>query len=93
MLALGLMGSTLGPLMLVRLGGKRVRPGSTLGALWAGALLTLVFHLLPDAPGDFLERVLPFVAGLGIALSGGERRRNPDRADRAEETVHDRLPI
>jgi sodium/proline symporter len=93
MLALGLMGSTLGPLLLVRLGGKRVRPGSTLGALWSGALLTLVFHLLPDAPGDFLERVVPFVAALGIALTGGERRRNPDRADRNEQTVHDRVPI
>jgi len=93
MLALGLMGSTIGPLILVRLGGKRVRPGSTLGALWAGALLTLVFHLLPDAPGDFLERVVPFVAALGIALTGGERRRNPDRADRNQQTVHDRVPI
>jgi sodium/proline symporter len=93
MLALGLMGSTLGPLLLVRLGGKRVRPGSTLGALWAGALLTLVFHLLPDAPGDFLERVVPFVAALGIALTGGERRRNLDRADRNQPTMHDRVPI
>ena len=93
MLALSLMGSSIGPLLLVRLGGKRVRPGSTLGALWAGALLTLVFHLLPDAPGDFLERVVPFVAALGIALTGGERRRNPDRADRNEPTVHDRVPI
>jgi sodium/proline symporter len=93
MLALGLLGSSVGPLILVRLGGKRVRPGSTLGALWAGALLTLVFHLLPDAPGDFLERVVPFVAALGIALTGGERRRNPDRADRNQQTVHDRVPI
>ncbi|MET0660940.1 MAG: hypothetical protein ABW110_22605, partial [Steroidobacteraceae bacterium] len=64
-----------------------------IGAMSAGFMLVCVFHAMPDAPGDFLERVLPFVAGLGIALSGGERRRNPDRADRAEETVHDRLPI
>ena len=42
---------------------------------------------------DFLERVLPFIASLGIALTGGERRRNPDRADRSQETVHDRVPI
>jgi sodium/proline symporter len=52
-----------------------------------------VFHLLPDSPGDFLERVLPFIAALGIALTGGERRRNPDRADRSQETMHDRVPI
>jgi sodium/proline symporter len=87
------MGAAFGPLLLVRLSGKRVRPRSTLGAMWAGFLLTILFYLLPDSPGDFFERVMPFVAALGIALTGGERRRNPDRADRAEETVHDRSPI
>ncbi len=87
------LGAAFGPLLLVRLTGKRIRPGSMLGAMWAGFLLTLIFHFLPDSPGDFLERVLPFVAALGIALTGGERRRNPDRADRAQETVHDRIPI
>lgn len=87
------LGATLAPLLVVRLAGKRVRAGSTIGAMSAGFVLVCVFHAMPDAPGDFLERVLPFVAGVGIALSGGERRRNPDRADRSEETVHDRLPI
>ena len=93
MFAFTALGASLGPLLLVRLSGKRIRPGSTLGAMWAGFLLSLVFHLLPDSPGDFLERVLPFIAALGIALTGGERRRNPDRADRSQETVHDRVPI
>ena len=87
------IGASFGPLLLVRLFGKRVRPGATLGAMWTGFILSLLFHLLPDSPGDFLERVLPFVASLGIALTGGERRRNPDRADRSQETVHDRIPI
>jgi sodium/proline symporter len=91
--AFTMLGSAFGPLLLVRLTGKRVRPGPTLAAMWTAVLLTLLFHALPDAPGDFLERVLPFVAALGIALTGGERRRNPDRADRAQETVHDRVPI
>lgn len=93
MFAFSILGASFGPLLLVRLAGKRVRPGSTLGAMWAGCVLTCLFHALPDAPGDFLERVLPFVASLGIALTGGERRRNPDRADRSQETVHDRVPI
>ena len=92
-LAFTAMGSSFGPLLLVRLTGKRIRAGSTLGAMWAGFILTLVFHVLPDSPGDFLERVFPFIAALGIALTGGERRHNPDRADRAQETVHDRVPI
>lgn len=93
MFAFTALGASLGPLLLVRLSGKRIRPGSTLGAMWAGFMLSLVFHLLPDSPGDFLERVLPFIAALGIALTGGERRLNPDRADRSEETMHDRVPI
>jgi len=87
------MGAAFGPLLLVRLTGKRVRPGSTLGAMWAGFLLTLLFYLLPDSPGDLFERVIPFMAALGIALTGGERRRDPDRADRAETTLHDRSAI
>ena len=91
--AFTMLGAAFGPLVLVRVAGKRIRPGAALGAMWAGAILTLLFHLLPDSPGDFLERVLPFVAALGIALTGGERRSNPDRADRAQETVHDRVPI
>jgi sodium/proline symporter len=91
--AFATLGAVIGPLVLVRLSGKRIRPGSMLGAMWAGFILSLLFHLLPDAPGDYLERVLPFVAALGIALTGGERRRNPDRADRGQETVHDRIPI
>lgn len=87
------LGASFGPLLLVRLSGKRIRTGSTLGAMWSGFVLSLLFHLLPDTPGDFMERVLPFIAALGIALGGGERRRNPNRADRSEETMHDRLPI
>jgi sodium/proline symporter len=93
LLAFTVLGAAFGPLVLVRVAGKRIRPGAALGAMWAGTILTLLFHLLPDSPGDFLERVLPFVAALGIALTGGERRNNPDRADRAQETVHDRVPI
>lgn len=93
MFAFTLLGAAFGPLVLVRVAGKRIRPTAALGAMWAGAILVSLFHLLPDSPGDFLERVLPFVAALGIALTGGERRSNPDRADRAQETVHDRVPI
>ena len=93
LLAFTVLGAAFGPLVIVRVAGKRIRPGAALGAMWAGTILTLLFHLLPDSPGDFLERVLPFFAALGIALTGGERRSNPDRADRAQETVHDRVPI
>jgi sodium/proline symporter len=91
--AVNVLSAAFAPLMLVRLTGKRIRAGSMLGAMWAGLFLTAIFHAMPDAPGDFLECVLPFVASLGIALTGGERRHNPDRANRAATTVHDRMPI
>lgn len=93
LLAWNVLGATFGALLLVRLSGKRTRAGSLLGAMWAGCLLTVLFHILPSGPGEFLGRVLPFVAALGIALTGGERRRNPDRADRSDSTVHDHVPI
>lgn len=87
------LAAAFGPLLLVRLGGKRVRPNAALGAMWAGFALTVIFHWLPASPGDFLLRALPFVVALGIALTGGERRRNPDRANRGQQTVHDRVAI
>ncbi len=93
LLAWNIIGATFGALLLVRLSGKRTRAGSLLGAMWAGCLLTVLFHILPSGPGEFLGRVLPFVAALGITLTGGERRRNPDRADRSDSTVHDHVPI
>lgn len=87
------LSASLAPLLIVQLAGKRVRPGSALGSIWAGFALTLIFHAMPDTTGDLLERAIPFIAAMGIALSGGDQRRNPNRADRGDETVHDRLPI
>jgi sodium/proline symporter len=87
------LSASLAPLLIVQLSGKRVRPGSALGSIWAGFALTLIFHAMPDTTGDLLERAIPFIAAMGIALSGGDQRRNPNRADRGDETVHDRLPI
>jgi sodium/proline symporter len=87
------LSAAFGPLLLVRLTGKKVRPGSLLGAMWSGFVLTVLFHLMPDTPGDLLERSLPFIVAMGIALSGGDQRRNPNRADRGDKTVHDHLPI
>ena len=87
------LGAAFAPLLIVQLSGKRVRAGSALGSIWAGFALTLIFHAMPDTTGDLLERAIPFIAAMGIALSGGDQRRNPNRADRGDETVHDRLPI
>jgi len=29
-----------------------------------------VLHLMPDAPGDVAERLVPFVLALGISIAG-----------------------
>ena len=41
-----------------------------LSAMTMGAGLTVVLHLMPDAPGDVAERLVPFVLALGISIAG-----------------------
>ncbi len=67
------VGSALGPLLLVRLAGRRVAPAATLAAMAAGFGLTILLHALPPAPGDALERLVPFAVALAIALVGRPR--------------------
>lgn len=87
-----LLGASIAPWLLVRLAGKRIRATATIGAIWAGFSLTLIFHVMPEAPGDYLERVLPFVAALGIVLTGGERRRDPERDEpRTDDGVNAKI--
>lgn len=64
------VGSAFAPPLLVRLAGYRVSAWSTLAAMIVGAGLTVVLHLLPDAPGDVAERLLPFVLALGVSVAG-----------------------
>jgi sodium/proline symporter len=62
------VGAALGPVLVIRLTGRSLTPGGTLAAVLAGFASTLVFAALPDTPGDFAERVLPFVIALAVAL-------------------------
>lgn len=62
------MGAAFGPTVLLR---AINRPPDGLGVLLSmcsGFVLTIVFYLQPNAPGDVLERVVPFVVALAIAL-------------------------
>ncbi|MBP6514429.1 MAG: sodium/proline symporter [Steroidobacteraceae bacterium] len=62
------IGAAFGPLVLLLVSGRRVGQAGTLACLWTGFLLTVVFYLLPDSPGDLHERILPFFVALGAAL-------------------------
>jgi sodium/proline symporter len=67
------LGSAFGPILLVRLYGRRMTAGATLSAMLAGFGLTVLMSLLPNTPGDAAERVLPFVIALLIAAAGSRR--------------------
>ncbi|HEX2140106.1 MAG TPA: sodium/proline symporter [Woeseiaceae bacterium] len=63
------VGAALGPVLVIRLTGRELTPRGTLAAVLAGFLSTLVFAALPDTPGDFAERVIPFAIALAVALA------------------------
>ncbi|MFQ5718359.1 MAG: sodium/proline symporter [Acidobacteriota bacterium] len=64
------VGSAFGPVLLIRLSGRRVRSAAILSAICCGFGLTVIFHLLPDTPADVAERLAPFVVALAIAAGG-----------------------
>jgi sodium/proline symporter len=63
-------GSAFGPILIMRLLGRSVSEKCTLIAMLAGFGLTVVISWFPDMPGDFAERILPFIAAITIATIG-----------------------
>jgi len=68
------LGAAFGPLVVLRVLGRRPAPRAVLAAMWSGFLLTVLFYLLPDAQGDVLERIAPFLVALGVAALAPDRR-------------------
>ncbi len=54
------LGSAFGPTVFLRLAGAPLRSGGVLASIITGFGLAVLFYLLPDAPGDWLERLVPF---------------------------------
>jgi hypothetical protein len=52
-----------------RLAGLGVKPGAVLAAILAGFGLSVLFYLLPNTPGDVLERLAPFLIATLILLA------------------------
>ena len=63
-------GSAFGPILIMRLLGRSLSERSTLAAMMTGFGLTVAISWLPDMPGDFAERILPFIAAITIASLG-----------------------
>ncbi len=68
------VGSAFAPLVLVRLAGRRIPAGSVTAVLLVGSLGTIALSLLPNTPGDWLERLAPFTLALLIAASTSTKR-------------------
>lgn len=62
------LGSAFGPTVFLRLAGVPLRPGGVLASVLTGFGLAVTFYLLPNTPGDILERVVPFCAAFGVLL-------------------------
>ena len=59
------MGSAFGPSVISRILRWNVSSTSILFSIIAGFTLAVLFFLLPNTPGDWLERVAPFILSLG----------------------------
>lgn len=70
------LGAAFGPLVVLAVLGRRPAPLAGLAGMLTGFGLTIAFYLLPDAPGDVLERIVPFFVALAIVLLL-ERLRQP----------------
>ena len=68
------LGSAFGPILILRLMGRSISARATLAAMLSGFGLTVLISWLPNMPGDFAERIVPFVIALSIA-AGGSRPR------------------
>ncbi len=67
------LGNAFGPLLLILLIYGGVRPGYRLAAMATGFFLTVALSFTTDAPGDAVERLVPFALALVIAWMGRQR--------------------
>ncbi len=68
------LGSAFGPILILRLIGRSVTAKGTLIAMLTGFGLTVLISWFPNAPGDFAERIVPFVLALTVAVSASSAR-------------------
>jgi len=69
------LGAAFGPPLLVRLAGFELPPASVFAAMMTGFLGTVCFYWLPNTPGDWLERLVPFFASFAICVLAARTRR------------------
>ncbi len=65
------IGSSLGPVIVCRALGIRLQTNRLFPAIATGFIAAVICYLLPSAPGDIVERSLPFVLSLAVLLTPG----------------------
>jgi len=63
------LGAAFGPVLFCRLAKLKPSAGGVLASIIAGFSLSILFCLLPDTPGDILERLAPFCVSLVLVLA------------------------
>ena len=75
------LGAAFGPTLIFRLAGIRLKPLGVLLSIVTGFAAASTFYLMPDTPGDILERLAPFVLATTVLVVFRERTgMNPDAA-------------
>ncbi|OUS30028.1 hypothetical protein A9Q98_05385 [Thalassotalea sp. 42_200_T64] len=64
------LGAAFGPLLIVKVISKSVDGKYAFAAIATGFSLSVLLSLLPSAPGDYLERLIPFSLAFVIAWLG-----------------------
>lgn len=67
------LGSAFGPTVFLRLAGVPLQARGVLVSILTGFGLAVAFYLLPNTPGDILERLVPFCAALAVLLALREK--------------------
>jgi sodium/proline symporter len=67
------IGSALGPVILCRALQLRIPNSRLAPAIATGFVAAVICYLSPNAPGDIIERTVPFCLGLGVLLVGRPR--------------------
>ena len=77
------LGSAFGPLVFLRLAGYEAAPMAILLSILTGFSLSVIFYLLPNTPGEILERLAPFCCAFAVLWASIRRRREAARGVRA----------
>ncbi|TRX54978.1 sodium/proline symporter [Thalassomonas sp. M1454] len=67
------LGAAFGPLLIVKVMSKSVDGKYAFAAIFIGFFLSVILSLFPSPPGDYLERIVPFVLAFIIAWFGRNR--------------------